>query len=143
MKQYPSRLKFKKNHRPSLSTLYLKEAKLFYPEKGVMMLQSLENYKLTFNQLESCRKCIRRIIEKQGVVFLRVFTNISVTKKPVATRMGKGKGSHHIWMAVIKRGQIICELICPSIEKFNISFKALKAASTKLPVRTKINHNFY
>ena len=96
MKQYPSRLKFKKNHRPSFSTLYLKESKLFYPERGVMMLQSQENYKLTFNQLEACRKCIRRIIEKQGVVFLRVFTNISVTKKPVATRMGKGKGSHHI-----------------------------------------------
>jgi large subunit ribosomal protein L16 len=96
MKQYPSRLKYKKNHRPSLSTLYLKESKLFYPERGVMMLQSLENYKLTFNQLESCRKCIRRIIEKQGIVFIRVFTNLSVTKKPVATRMGKGKGSHHI-----------------------------------------------
>jgi len=58
----------------------LKESKLFYPDRGVMMLQSLENYKLTFNQLEACRKCIRRIIEKQGVVFLRVFTNISVTK---------------------------------------------------------------
>ena len=96
MKQYPSRLKFKKNHRPSSSTLYLNESKLFYPERGIMMLQSLENYKLTFNQLEACRKCIRRIVEKQGTVLIRVFTNISVTKKPVATRMGKGKGSHHI-----------------------------------------------
>jgi ribosomal protein L16/L10AE len=46
-------------------------------------------------------------------------------------------------MAVIKRGQIICELVCPSIEKFNISYKALKAASTKLPVRTKIQLNLY
>jgi large subunit ribosomal protein L16 len=95
MKQYPSRLKFKKNHRPSSSTLYLNESKLFYPEKGIMMLQSLENHKLTFNQLEACRKCIRRIIEKKGIVLIRVFTNISVTKKPVATRMGKGKGSHN------------------------------------------------
>jgi large subunit ribosomal protein L16 len=95
MKQNPSRLKYKKNHKPSSSNLYLSEQKNFNSTKGNLILKSLENGKLTYNQIEACRKTIRRILKKQGVVYLRVFTNVSITKKPVASRMGKGKGSHY------------------------------------------------
>lgn len=96
MKQNPSRLKYKKNHKPAFSNLFLKQQKTFYPLKGVLAIQSLENNKLTYNQIEACRKSIRRILKKQGNVLLRVFTDISLTKKPVATRMGKGKGGHSV-----------------------------------------------
>jgi len=96
MKQNPSRLKYKKNHKPSISNLYLAEQKNFCSIKGHLILKSIENGKLTYNQIEACRKTVRRILKKQGAVFLRVFTNVSITKKPIASRMGKGKGSHHI-----------------------------------------------
>ena len=96
MKQYPSKLKYKKNHKPAALNLYLKQHKTFYPLKGLLALQSIENGKLTYNQIEACRKSIRRVLKKQGSILLRVFTNISVTKKAVSSRMGKGKGAHHI-----------------------------------------------
>jgi large subunit ribosomal protein L16 len=96
MKQNPSRLKYKKNHRPSISNTYLSEQKNFFTLRGLISLKSLENGKLTYNQIEACRKCIRRVLKKKGKIFLRVFTNISITKKPLASRMGKGKGAHYI-----------------------------------------------
>lgn len=96
MKQQPSRLKYKKYHKPSSSCLYLSEQKNVIPIKGLFGLKSLENKKLTYNQLEACRKSVRRILKKDGLVFLRLFTYHSKTKKPLASRMGKGKGAHHI-----------------------------------------------
>jgi large subunit ribosomal protein L16 len=96
MKQNPSKLKYKKNHKPSSLNLYLAQQKTFYPLKGFIALKSIENGKLTYNQIEACRKSLRRELQKKGNIFLRVFTDISLTKKPVATRMGKGKGSHNI-----------------------------------------------
>lgn len=143
MKQNPSRLKYKKNHRPSSSNLFLKEKKTFYPMRGVLMLQAGANGRLTFNQIEACRKTVRRMLKKQVVVYLRVFTNVSITKKPVSIRMGCGKGSHNVWITLIKKGQILCELKCGSIEKFNLSYKALKSAASKLPIITKINYLNY
>ena len=143
MKQYPSRLKYKKNHKPSSSNLYLAEQKNFNAIKGYLMLKSLENGKLTYNQIEACRKTIRRILKKQGIVYLRVFTNVSITKKPVASRMGKGKGSHFTWICLIKKGQVICEVICYISTTLNLCLKALKSASSKLPFKTNIFFNYY
>jgi large subunit ribosomal protein L16 len=94
MKQYPSNLKYKKNQKPTSSLLYLSDNKTFYAVKGNFLIKSTENAKLTYNQLESCRKSIRRKIRRQGKILIRLFTNISRTKKPLASRMGKGKGSH-------------------------------------------------
>jgi large subunit ribosomal protein L16 len=94
MKQYPSRLKYRKNHRASKSILYLEETKNFFPNRGLISLKASENCKLTYNQIEACRKSIRRSLRKQGFIFLRIFTNISVTKKSLASRMGSGKGAH-------------------------------------------------
>jgi large subunit ribosomal protein L16 len=138
MKQNPSRLKYKKNHKPSSSNLYLAEQKSFCSIKGNLMLKSSENGKLAYNQIEACRKTIRRILKKQGIVFLRVFTNVSITKKPVASRMGKGKGSHHAWICLVRRGQVICEVVCYVSDTLNLGLKALKSASSKLPLKTNI-----
>jgi large subunit ribosomal protein L16 len=94
MKQNPSVLKYKKNHRVSFSFFFLKEQKNFYLKKGVLALQTQEPGKLTYSQIEACRKSIRRNLKKQGTVYLRTFTSFSVTKKAIASRMGKGKGVH-------------------------------------------------
>ncbi len=143
MKQNPSRLKYKKNHRPSFSNTYLTQQKTFYPLKGLLAIKSIENGKLTYKQIEACRKSVRRILEKKGNVFLRVFTDISVTKKSVASRMGKGKGPHSFWVCLIRKGQIICEISNISVEILNKSYKALKSASSKLPLKTVIVCNYY
>ena len=69
------------------------------------------NYgKLTYKQIEACRRTIRRGLKKLGFLFIRVFTGTPVTKKPSATRMGKGKGSISYRVAIIKKGQIIFEI---------------------------------
>ena len=143
MKQYPSKIKYKKNHKPSSSNLHLVEQKNFSAIKGNLVLVSIENGKLTYNQIEACRKTIRRILKKQGVVYLRVFTNISITKKPVASRMGKGKGSHSMWICLVKKGQVICEVVCYLSKTLNLGLKALKSASSKLPFKTNACLNYY
>jgi len=140
MKQYPSNLKYKKNHKLSASLLYLIEKKNFYPYNGYISLKATKNCKLTYNQIEACRKSIRRALRKQGSIWLRVFTNISITKKPLASRMGKGKGSHSHWIVYIRKGQVICEVIS---ENYNRAIKALKNASKKLPFKGNITFDNY
>jgi len=73
---------------------------------------------------------------------MKVFTNISLTKKSVASRMGSGKGSHNKWVSLIRKGQILCELLIP-FEKLNMSLKALKSASSKISLKTSIMYNKY
>jgi large subunit ribosomal protein L16 len=143
MKQQPSRSKYKKYHKPSSSYLTLLEQKNIIPIKGQFALKSLENKKITYNQLEACRKSVKRILKKKGLVFLRLFTYHSLTKKPLASRMGKGKGSHSIWIAPIKKGQIICEVIIFLLDNNNLGRKALKSGGSKLPVKTSIISNIY
>jgi large subunit ribosomal protein L16 len=94
MKQYPSRLKFKKNHKLSKSYLYLLEKKIFYPKMGLFAIKSLESGKLIFNQIEACRKSIKRNIKRTGKIKMNTFTYFSQTAKGLGVRMGKGKGSH-------------------------------------------------
>lgn len=143
MKQQPSRLKYKKYHKPSSSILYLLEQKNITPIKGQLALKALENKKITYNQLEACRKSVRRIVKKNGIVFLRIFTYHSITKKPLASRMGKGKGTHYMWIAPIKKGQIICEVVTFFFNKIEISKKALISGGTKLPLKTRVIFNHY
>lgn len=140
MKQQPSRLKYRKNHKVSSSFFFLKDRKNFLPLYGRFALKSIESGKLTFKQIESARKSIRRNINKQGKVFIRVFTSKSVTRKPIAVRMGKGKGSHSFWMCPIRAGQVIFEV---SNVDATMSFKALKRASCKLAVKCKVVSLFF
>ena len=93
MKQNPRKIKHKKNHKPSYSYASLL-AKTSYPLHGNYVLKSLEAGKLTYRQIEAGRKTIRRQSRKKGYLAIRVFPYVSITKKPLATRMGKGKGSH-------------------------------------------------
>lgn len=140
MKQYPSNLKYKKNQKPSSSLLFLSDNKTFHSVKGNFLIKSRENASLTYNQLESCRRSIKRKIRRQGHILIRLFTNISRTKKPLASRMGKGKGNHSYWECKVKSGQVICEVTCNN----NIlAWLAVKEAAKKLPVKTLITTVFY
>ena len=135
MKQYPSRLKFKKYHKINSSLFVQKEKKLFFPTKGLFGLKSLECGKITFKKLEAGRRSIRRTTKKVGVLNINNFTSHSITKKPLASRMGKGKGNHSIWVSPVRKGQIIYELSGIGLD---VCYKALLQAGSKLPFRTKV-----
>ena len=135
MKQFPSNLKFKKYHKSGKAFLYLKHQRSFLPSFGFFALKALQTGKLTFNQIEAARRAIRRTTKKDGYVWINLFTYASVTSKPVASRMGKGKGAHSHWICPIRVGQVLYEIAgLPS----NVSYKALNKAATKLPIKTSV-----
>ena len=140
MKEFPSNLIYKKNHKINYSYIKLLDRKNFFLSYGQFGLQSLNYGKLTFKQIESCRITIRRGLKKLGFIFIRIFTGIPVTKKPLATRMGKGKGNISHWISIIKKGQIIFEIGGINLLKAK---DILKKCSNKLPFKTKIIKLYY
>jgi large subunit ribosomal protein L16 len=92
LKQYPKSSKYKKNHKVNNKFFKLYEAKKVLPEYGSVALQSLKAGKLKYRQIEACRRTIRRSLRVEGFFWIRVSIVIPVTKKPLASRMGKGKG---------------------------------------------------
>jgi len=102
---------------------------------GEFGLQAVEPCWLTAQQIEAMRITVARKLTKVGRLFLRVFPDKPVTKKPAETRMGKGKGNPELWVAVIKPGHIICELSgLTEVE----AREAFQQASYKLPLKTKL-----
>lgn len=89
---------------------------------------------ISARQIEAVRVTMSRKLKKEGELFLRVFPDKPITKKPAETRMGKGKGSPEYWVSVVKRGRVLCEV--KGIE-CDYAKKVLKAASYKLPIKTK------
>jgi large subunit ribosomal protein L16 len=101
---------------------------------GEYGLQSVEPAWVTSRQIEAARVALTRHIKRGGKVWIRIFPDKPITKKPAETRMGKGKGSPEMWVAVVKPGRIMFELegVSPEIAK-----KAMGLASAKMPVKTK------
>lgn len=97
-------------------------------------LAAVEPCWLTARQIESARVTISRKLKKVGEMFLRVFPDKPITKKPAETRMGKGKGSPEFWVCVVKRGKVLVEV---SGVDADLAKSILKAASYKLPMKTK------
>ncbi len=102
---------------------------------GDYALKAVESGKLTAQQIEAARIAINRKIKRGGQVWIRVFPDKPVTKKPAETRMGKGKGSPEYWVAVTKPGKIIYELA--GVEE-ELAVEALTLAGAKLPFKTKV-----
>lgn len=101
---------------------------------GEFGLQAMEPVRLTAQQIEAIRVTISRKLKKVGQVFLRVFPDKPITKKPAETRMGKGKGNPEFWVAVVKRERVICEIAgLTEVEAREV----LKAAAYKLPMKTR------
>jgi len=101
---------------------------------GDFGLQATHAVLLTARQLEAGRMAIQRAVKRQGQLWIRVFPDKPVTKKPLEVRMGKGKGAVEEWVVVIKPGRVLFEI---SGVQENVAREAFALASTKLPVSTK------
>ena len=101
---------------------------------GQYGLQSLERAWITARQIEAARVAMTRHIKRGGKVFIRLFPDKPITKKPAETRMGKGKGSPEGWVAPVKPGRVMFEL--EGVPE-DIARRAMELASAKLPVRTR------
>jgi len=127
----PKRVKFRKSQRGRMKGQAAGGSKVNFGEFG---LQALEAVWLKNTQLEAARVALTRSLRRGGKVWIRVFPDKPVTKKPAETRMGKGKGMPEYWVAVIKPGKIIFEL--EGIPE-DIAKSAMRLAASKLPMKTK------
>ena len=102
--------------------------------KGDYGLMALDGAWITSNQIEAARIAMTRYMKRGGRVWINIFPNLSLTKKPLETRQGKGKGNPEVWVAVVKEGKIMFEIDDVTED---IAREALRLASHKLPVATK------
>ncbi len=101
---------------------------------GDFALQATDRTHLTARQIEACRMAIQRHVKRQGQLWIRVFPDKPLTKKPPAVRMGSGKGSVELWVAVVKPGRVLFELAGVPEE---LARSAFEVAASKLPVPTR------
>ena len=101
---------------------------------GTYGLMAMEGAWITANQIEAARIAMTRYMKRGGKVWINIFPNLSLTKKPLETRQGKGKGNPEVWVAVVKEGKIMFEIAEVSEE---IAREALRLASHKLPIKCK------
>ncbi len=127
----PKRVKYRKSQRGKRRGISFKGSTISFGEYG---LQALENAWLTNIQIEAARVAITRHLAEAGKMYIRVYPDKSVTKKPAETRMGKGKGMPEQWVAVVKRGKILFEM--EGIHE-DLAREAFRLAAHKLPFRTK------
>lgn len=128
----PKRIKFRKQHRGRRTGHATRGNTVAFGEYG---LQALDPVWITNRQIEAARVALTRHIKRGGKVWIRIFPYKPVTKKPAETRMGKGKGNPEEWVAVVKPGHILFEL--EGVES-KLAHEALRLASAKLPVKTRI-----
>lgn len=127
----PKKTKYRKVQRGRMKGLSKGARSVAFGNYG---LQAIEPAWLSARQIESMRVALSRHMKKVGKMFLRVFPQKPVTKKPAETRMGKGKGGVEGWVAVVKRGRVVCEIAGISEKKAR---EILKGAAYKLPMKTK------
>ena len=127
----PSRTKYRRVHRLPYEGRAKGNTELHQGEFGLM---AEEGAWITANQIEAARVAMTRYMKRGGKVFINIFPHMPLTKKPVGTRQGKGKGNVEAWVAVVKQGKIIFEVSEVTEE---VAREALRLASHKLPIKTK------
>jgi len=127
----PSKTKYRKQHK---SRIKGKSKKGFLISFGSFALISLSTGFMSSRQIESGRVAISKLVKKTGKLWIRIFPDKPLTKKPAEIRMGKGKGSVDKWVAVIKPGRVLYEI--DGVDE-DIARKAMKLAQAKLPLATK------
>ena len=127
----PARVKYRKMHRGSRTGLAQSGGTVAFGEYG---LQSLERCWLDTKQVEAARVAVTRFMKRRGKVWIRIFPQKSFTKKPLETRMGKGKGPLESWVAVIRPANVIFEV--DGVPEA-VARESMRLAATKLPIRTK------
>jgi len=131
MAMMPSRVKYRKMHRGSRAGLATRGNTVAFGEYGLM---ALERCWMDTKQIEAARVAINRNMKRRGKVWIRIFPQKSFTKKPLETRMGKGKGPLESWVAVIRPANILFEVDgVPEV----VAREAMRLAATKLPISTK------
>ena len=128
----PKRVKFRKTFKGKTNGIARRGNEVSFGEWGLM---SLEPGWITNRQIEAARVAITRQMKRGGKVWIRIFPDKPITKKPAETRMGKGKGNPEGWVAVVKPGRMIFEIEGVTEE---LAMKAMALAIAKLPVRTRI-----
>ena len=127
----PKRIKWRKQQKGRLRGMAHRGSSIAFGEYG---LQALEPAWITSRQIEAARVAITRSLGRGGKVWIRIFPDKPITKKPAETRMGKGKGAPEGWVAVVKPGRVMFELSGIPIE---MAREALRKAGHKLPIKVK------
>ena len=127
----PKRTKFRKMQKGRMKGMATRGAELSFGSFGI---KSLEPAWITSRQIEAARIAVTRFMKREGQVWIRIFPDKPVTKKPAEVRMGKGKGAPEYWVAVVRPGRIIFEAEGVPLD---VAKEALRLAAQKLPVQTR------
>ena len=127
----PTRVKHRKAQRGSRTGIAYRGATVAF---GEYALQSLERAWLTNIQIEACRVALSRNMKRRGKLWIRIFPDKPVTKRPPETRMGKGKGNPEFWVAVVRPGNVLFEM--GGVTEV-LARESLRLAASKLPIRTR------
>lgn len=127
----PKKVKYRKQHKGRIKGLAFRGSTLAFGDFG---LKALENGKITSQQIEAARIAISRYMKRSGKIWIRIFPDKPVTKKPAETRMGSGKGAVEYWIAPVKPGRILYEM--EGVDEASAR-EAFRLASYKLPIATK------
>lgn len=128
----PKRTKYRKAHKGRIKGVAKGGAELNFGSYG---LKAMQPERVTARQIEATRRAITRHMKRAGRVWIRIFPDVPVSKKPTEVRMGKGKGSPEFWAAKVKPGRIMFEIDGVSDE---VAREALRLGAAKLPIKTKI-----
>ncbi|MGJ8561185.1 MAG: 50S ribosomal protein L16 [Litorimonas sp.] len=128
----PKRTKFRKAHKGRIKGTAKGGTALNFGSYG---LKALEPERVTARQIEATRRAITRHMKRAGRVWIRIFPDVPVTKKPTEVRMGKGKGSVEFWACKVKPGRVMFEIDGVSDE---VAREALRLGAAKLPIKTRI-----
>ena len=127
----PIRSKFRKAHKGRIHGVATSATELNFGQYG---LKALEPERVTARQIEAARRAMTRHMKRSGRVWIRVFPDVPVSKKPAEVRMGSGKGAPEFWAARVKPGRVLFELDGVSVQ---IAREALELAAAKLPIKTR------
>ena len=128
----PKRIKYRKPHRVKLKRQTIKGSTVCFGDYG---LKSIDAGRLTNRQIESARIAMTRHMKREGQVWIRVFPDRPITRKPLEVRMGKGKGALDHYVAMVEPGRIMFEISGVTEE---VALEALRLAAQKLPVQTRV-----
>jgi large subunit ribosomal protein L16 len=127
----PARMKFRKAHKGRIHGVASSAIDLAFGQYG---LKALEPERITARQIEAARRALTRHMKRSGRVWIRVFPDVPVSKKPLEVRMGSGKGTPELWVCRVKPGRILFELDGVSLE---VAKQSLALAAAKLPIKTR------
>ena len=127
----PARTKFRKAHKGRIKGVATSGANLDFGQFG---LKAMEPDRVTARQLEAARRALTRHMKRSGRVWIRVYPDVPVSKKPAEVRMGSGKGAPEFWVTRVKPGRIIFEIDGVTVQ---LAKEALTLAAAKLPIKTR------